>query len=99
MRRKGIGTALTVAALRVIAARVGTAVLTSSPDGLRIYRRLGFQQVGTVRRYLWSPGDPANAVMITRPDGGRNIAVPSSDVGVRSGYPARAWVERPVMPS
>lgn len=56
MRRRGIGTALTVAALRTIGAHgATTAVLTSSPDGLRIYRRLGFWQVGRVRRYLWSP--------------------------------------------
>lgn len=55
-RRRGIGTALTVAALRTIAAGGGrTAVLTSSPDGLRIYQRLGFRAVGWVRRYLWSP--------------------------------------------
>lgn len=55
-RRRGIGTALTVAALRSIGAHgATTAVLTSSPDGLRIYRRLGFWQVGRLRRYLWSP--------------------------------------------
>jgi GNAT superfamily N-acetyltransferase len=56
VRRRGIGTALTVAALRVIGAHGATrAVLTSSPDGLRIYRGLGFRQVGRVRRYLWTP--------------------------------------------
>ncbi|HEX5115326.1 MAG TPA: GNAT family N-acetyltransferase [Pseudonocardiaceae bacterium] len=55
-RRRGIGTALTVAALRSIGAHgATTAVLTSSPDGVRIYRRLGFWQVGRLRRYLWSP--------------------------------------------
>lgn len=55
-RGRGIGTALTVAALRTIAARGSdTAVLTSSPAGLRIYQRLGFRRVGSVRRYLWSP--------------------------------------------
>lgn len=56
VRRRGIGTALTVAALRTIAARgADTAVLTSSAAGLRIYHRLGFRRVGWVRRYLWSP--------------------------------------------
>lgn len=56
LRHRGIGTALTVSALRAIRAHGGrTAVLTSSPDGLRIYRGLGFRQVGRVRRYLWSP--------------------------------------------
>jgi ribosomal protein S18 acetylase RimI-like enzyme len=56
VRRSGIGTALTVAALRTVAARgAATAVLTSSPAGLRIYQRLGFRRVGWVRRYLWSP--------------------------------------------
>jgi ribosomal protein S18 acetylase RimI-like enzyme len=88
-RRRGIGTALTVAALRAIGARgLDTAVLTSSPEGLRIYRRLGFVQVGRMRRYLWSPSAADNASMITRPDGTRNIAVPSSDVTGRGGYPA-----------
>jgi ribosomal protein S18 acetylase RimI-like enzyme len=56
VRRRGIGRALTVAALRTIAARgADTAVLTSSAAGLRIYQRLGFRRVGWVRRYLWSP--------------------------------------------
>ncbi|HEX5403239.1 MAG TPA: GNAT family N-acetyltransferase [Pseudonocardiaceae bacterium] len=89
VRGRGIGTALTVAAMRAISARgLGTAVLTSSPDGLRIYRRLGFVQVGTMRRYLWSPSAAERAGMITRPDGARNIAAPSSDVTGRGGYPA-----------
>lgn len=100
VRGRGIGTALTVAALRSIAARgAGTAVLTASPDGLGIYRRLGFRTVGAVRRYLWSPEESQKATVITRPDGPRNIAVPSSDVGVQGGYPAQAWVRRPAMPS
>jgi ribosomal protein S18 acetylase RimI-like enzyme len=100
VRGRGIGTALTVAALRAIGARgLGTAVLTSSPDGLRIYQRLGFSQVGRMRRYLWSPSAAGNAGMITRPDGARNIAVPSSDVTGRGGYPAQSRVRRPVLPS
>jgi ribosomal protein S18 acetylase RimI-like enzyme len=81
VRGAGIGTALTVAAMRAIAARgVDTAVLTSSPDGLRIYGRLGFTQVGSVRRFLWSPGEGERPPMITRPAGVRNIVVPSNDV-------------------
>jgi ribosomal protein S18 acetylase RimI-like enzyme len=100
IRGRGIGTAMTVAALRTLGERgVGTAVLSSSPDGLRIYQRLGFRPVGWVRRYLWSPSDGDIATMITRPDGTRNIAVPANDVAGRGGYPARAWVQRPAMPS
>jgi ribosomal protein S18 acetylase RimI-like enzyme len=100
VRGRGVGTALTVAALRTIGAHgLDTAVLTSSPDGLRIYQRLGFQVVGRVRRYLWSPTAAGNAAMITRPDGTRNIAVPANDVAERGGYPAQAWVQRPAMPS
>ena len=58
-RGRGIGTAMVVAALRTAAARgLDTAVLTSSPDGLRIYQRLGFRPVGRIRRYLWSPPRP-----------------------------------------
>jgi ribosomal protein S18 acetylase RimI-like enzyme len=100
VRGRGVGTALTVAALRTIAARGrDTAVLTSSPDGLRIYQRLGFRAVGRIRRYLWSPQGPENAAMITRPDGTRNITAPANDVAGRGGYPAQAWVQRPAMPS
>lgn len=56
VRGRGIGTAMTIAALRTAAARgLDTAVLTASPDGLRIYERLGFRPVGRISRYLWSP--------------------------------------------
>lgn len=56
VRRRGIGTALTIAALRAIAAQgAATAVLTSSAAGMGIYQRLGFRAVGWMRRYLWSP--------------------------------------------
>ena len=97
MRGRGIGTAMTVAALRTAAARgLDTAVLTSSPDGLRIYQRLGFRPVGRIRRYLWSPSSAGNAITITHPDGARNINGSSNDVAVRDGYPALAWVQRPV---
>jgi ribosomal protein S18 acetylase RimI-like enzyme len=100
VRGRGVGTALTVAALRTMGARgCDTAVLTSSPDGLRLYQRLGFRAVGRIRRYLWSPDDVGNAAVITRPDGARNIAAPANDVGGRGGYPAHAWVQRPAMPS
>ncbi len=100
VRGKGIGTALTVAAMRAIEARgVDTAVLTSSPDGLRIYRGLGFTQVGSVRRFLWSPPGGARPDVITHPAGTRNIAVPSSDVSVRGGYPSsRAGTGPPLCP-
>ncbi|MFP3393605.1 GNAT family N-acetyltransferase, partial [Brevibacillus sp. SIMBA_076] len=51
-RRQGIGTRLTVAALET-GRRLGaaTAVLTASPDGAAIYRRLGFVERDTVRRF------------------------------------------------
>jgi ribosomal protein S18 acetylase RimI-like enzyme len=56
LRGRGVGTAIVIAALRVIGERgLDTAVLTSSPDGLRIYQRLGFRPVGRIRRYLWTP--------------------------------------------
>lgn len=58
-RRRGVGTAIVIAALRIAAARgLDTAVLTSSPDGVRIYQRLGFRPVGRIRRYLWTPPPP-----------------------------------------
>lgn len=58
-RGAGIGTAMVVATLRTAAASgLDTAVLTSSPQGLRIYQRLGFRPVGRIRRYLWSPPRP-----------------------------------------
>jgi ribosomal protein S18 acetylase RimI-like enzyme len=96
VRGRGIGTTLTAAALRALAARgVDTAVLTASPAGAAIYRRFGFRQVGEIRRYLRSPAP----TMITRPDGGRNITASSSDIAEGGGYPARAWVQRPAMPS
>ena len=53
-RRRGIGTWLTGQVLARIRERgAGTAVLTASPYGARIYRRLGFRAVGSVRRYRW----------------------------------------------
>ena len=55
-RRRGIGTAITAAALdlaRQEGRRYG--VLTASPDGEKIYERLGFQTVATVRRFFAAP--------------------------------------------
>jgi len=51
-RYKGIGTAMTLAALRE-ARREGyrVAILTASPYGVRIYRRIGFREYCTISRY------------------------------------------------
>ncbi len=51
-RSKGIGTAMTLAALRE-ARRAGyrVAILTASPYGERIYRRVGFREYCTISRY------------------------------------------------
>ena len=51
-RGKGVGTALTRAAIAEGRARGATAaILTASPDGLGIYRRLGFEEQAVVRRF------------------------------------------------
>ncbi|HVA90610.1 MAG TPA: GNAT family N-acetyltransferase [Chloroflexota bacterium] len=58
MRRQGIGAAMTLHVLREareIGYRVG--VLTASPDGIGIYRRIGFQDYCWFRRYEWSPSE------------------------------------------
>ncbi len=51
-RSKGIGTAMTLAALRE-ACRAGyrVAILTASPYGVRIYHRVGFRKYCTISRY------------------------------------------------
>jgi ribosomal protein S18 acetylase RimI-like enzyme len=55
-RRRGIGTAMTVAALELVRGQGGRyAVLTASPDGFGIYERLGFETVAAVRRFLGRP--------------------------------------------
>lgn len=56
LRRRGIGAAMTLHVLREARAlgyRVG--VLTSSPDGIGIYRRIGFRGYCWFRRYDWDP--------------------------------------------
>ena len=59
LRRRGIGAAMTLHVLGEAGALgCRLAVLTSSPDGIGIYRRLGFQEYCTFRRYIWSPNAP-----------------------------------------
>ena len=55
-RFKGFGTAMALAALRE-ARSLGyqLAILTASPSGVRIYRRIGFREYGTISRYGWRP--------------------------------------------
>jgi GNAT superfamily N-acetyltransferase len=56
VRRRGIGTTMTAAAMD-LARRRGHdhAVLTSSPEGEGLYRNLGFETVCRVRRFIWKP--------------------------------------------
>ncbi len=60
MRRRGIGSAMTVHALREARDRgFRIAGLTSSPDGPNVYRPIGFRALCTFSRYRWSPdGQP-----------------------------------------
>jgi len=55
-RRQGIGAAMTLKALqeaRRQGYRIG--VLTASPMGINLYRRIGFQEYCTFSTYLWHP--------------------------------------------
>ncbi len=57
-RRRGIGTAMTLAALREahgMGYRIG--VLHAAPGGLGIYRRLGFKEYCRFGSYLWEGGE------------------------------------------
>jgi ribosomal protein S18 acetylase RimI-like enzyme len=61
VRRRGIGEAMTRYVLREarnLDYRVS--VLTASPDGIGIYRRLGFQEYCQIRRYEWAPEGAAD---------------------------------------
>jgi len=54
-RGQGIGTAITLAALREGRAEgYRVATLHASPMGVNIYRRMGFQEYCTIGRYLWT---------------------------------------------
>ncbi|WP_280205206.1 GNAT family N-acetyltransferase [Nocardia farcinica] len=73
-RRKGFGETMTRAALADAASAGATgAVLTASPEGIGIYRRLGFRPCGTQRTYLAEPvregdGDDRRAEQRRRED-------------------------------
>ena len=55
-QRRGIGTAISLAALRE-ARTLGyhVAVLESSPSGFNVYTRLGFRECCRLRSYIWTP--------------------------------------------
>ena len=57
VRRQGIGTAMTLHVLRA-ARSLGyrVVVLTASPEGIGVYRRIGFQEYCWFSRYEWEPG-------------------------------------------
>ncbi len=58
-RQRGIGAMMTLHAMqesRRVGYRIG--VLTASPMGVNIYRRLGFKECCQVSTYAWSPSPP-----------------------------------------
>lgn len=54
-RRRGIGAAITYAALREAGAVAEYGVLGSSPAGRSVYARLGFREYCTIELYEWAP--------------------------------------------
>jgi GNAT superfamily N-acetyltransferase len=59
-RHRGIGALVTLAAMQAGRARgLRVGVLTASPMGERVYRRLGFQQLGEYDAYQWHPQIPS----------------------------------------
>lgn len=57
LRQQGIGAAMTLMAARearTLGYRIG--ILTASPMGINIYRRLGFREYCTCSTYQWNPG-------------------------------------------
>lgn len=62
VRNRGIGAAMTLAALREARQRgYRYAILTASPYGERIYRRIGFRDYCTISRYSLQIGQPESA--------------------------------------
>ena len=56
VRRQGVGTAMTLHALREAhALGYQIALLTPSKMGIGIYRRIGFQEYGSIHHYGWPP--------------------------------------------
>ena len=54
--RRGIGAALTVRAVAAAVDRgIGHAILHASAAGVRVYERLGFEAVGTIRSFVTPP--------------------------------------------